>query len=130
MGLGSICLISLFLIWGAVYKPKFFWKSIPVLALRGWLGNRKAENFTCSIGGSLFLLGWVYYSPIKVWASLVGVILIVAASGFIAYRFNSNFKTKRIKQHKKPISPPPFTPSQPERELLSICKSCQKNPPD
>lgn len=129
MVLGSICLISLFLISGAVYKPQFFWTSTPILALRRWLGDRKAENFIGTFGSSFFILGWVYYSPIKVWMCLVGVLIIVAASGFLVYRFNSTFKIKRKKPDRRLISSASLNPFHRRRKLFPTCEVCEKNPP-
>lgn len=104
MCLGSICLISLFLILGAICKPYFFWKSTQVLALRRQLGDRGAEIFYCCIGGSLFLVAWVYYSSTKVWVRSVILLIVVIALAFLIYLFNSNLKSRRLQRRRKPTS--------------------------
>ncbi len=83
MCLGSMCLISLFLILGAVCKPNFFWGSTQVWALRRQFGDRGAEIFYCGIGGSLLLLAWVYFSSTKGWVWFAGLLIIAVALAFL-----------------------------------------------
>lgn len=105
MCLGSVCLISLFLLWGAVCKPDFFWKSTQVLAVRRQLGDGGAEIFYSFIGGSLLLLAWVYYnSSTEVWVGLIKLLIVVVALAFLIYLFNSSLKSGRRQQRIKQSS--------------------------
>jgi hypothetical protein len=96
MCLGSVCLISLFLLFGAVCKPNFFWKSTEVLALRRRFGDRGAEIFYSSIAGSLFLVAWSYSSSTKVRVWLVGLLIVVLALAFL-----STLKSGRLQRRRK-----------------------------
>ena len=102
MCLGSVCLISLFLLWGAVCKPDFFWKSTQVLALRLQLGDRGTEIFYGFISGLLLLLAWVYYnSSTEVWVGLIRLLIVVVALAFLIYLFNSSLKSGRLQRRIK-----------------------------
>lgn len=104
MCLGSICLISLFLIWGTVCKPRFFWKSTQVLTIRQRFGDRGAEIFYCSIGGSLLVLTWIYYNSIEAWAWSVLLFILLACVAFLVYPFTLTGKSKRLEKWRKRAS--------------------------
>ena len=96
MCLGSMCLISLFLILGAVCKPNFFWGSTQVWALRRQFGDRGTEIFYCGLGGSLFLVALVYSNTTKVKVWLVGLLIVAVALAVL-----SAFKSGRLQRQRQ-----------------------------
>lgn len=54
---GVCYLLSLMLIFGTWFKPKYFWLSSQALNVRTKFGERGAEAFYYVIGGSMLALG-------------------------------------------------------------------------
>lgn len=104
MCLGSVCLISLFLIWGTVCKPRFFWTSTQVLTIRQQFGDKGAEIFYCSIGGSLLFLAWVYYNSNETWVWWVALLILVACVVYLISPFTFAGKSRRSEQRRRKAS--------------------------
>lgn len=54
---GACYILSLLLIFGTWFKPKFFWLSSQALNVRARFGERGAEMFYYGLGGSMLALG-------------------------------------------------------------------------